>query len=155
MAKPLKFRYVHEIAGSFVLLVLILGIAAFIMTWRAQGWLERTYEITLVCPEEGSLGLTEGSTIEMPGFTTHSSSFSVLATNCKAAVLTLFYLLVPQKHGTCHDFFQSRLETTASGNGLRNDFMDFLFVDIGHISTKSKCQEMLHQRCGELLTFKF
>ncbi len=67
MAKPLKFRYVNEIVGSFVLLVLILTIAALVMTWQAQGWFERTYEVTLICPKEGSLGLTEGSTIEILG----------------------------------------------------------------------------------------
>jgi phospholipid/cholesterol/gamma-HCH transport system substrate-binding protein len=58
---------VNELAGTFVLLVLAGAVTAFVMTWKARGWFERTYELTLKCPPEGSLGLTEGSAVEILG----------------------------------------------------------------------------------------
>ena len=67
MAKPFKFRYVNEIVGTFVLVILALAVAGFVLAWRAQGWFEKTYTLTLRC-EEGSLGLTEGSVVEILGF---------------------------------------------------------------------------------------
>jgi phospholipid/cholesterol/gamma-HCH transport system substrate-binding protein len=67
MARPFKFRYVNELAGAFVLIVLALGITGFVATWHAQGWFESTYELTLVCPAEGSFGITEGSAVEILG----------------------------------------------------------------------------------------
>ncbi len=65
MKKPFKFRYVNEIVGAFVLLVLFLVIAGIIITGRAQGWFEPSYEIRAEFPEEGTMGLRRGSEIRV------------------------------------------------------------------------------------------
>ncbi len=66
MSKPFKFRYVNEIVGLFVLLVLVLLITGIVLTGRAQGWFEPTYEIRVEFPEEeGSMGLRRGSEIRV------------------------------------------------------------------------------------------
>lgn len=65
MKKPFKFRYVNEIVGGFVLLVLFLLIAGIIITGRAQGWFEPTHELRVEFPEEGSMGLRRGSEVRV------------------------------------------------------------------------------------------
>ena len=65
MKKPFKFRYVNEIVGAFVLLVLFLVILGIIVTGRAQGWFEPTYEIRAEFPEEGTMGLRRGSEVRV------------------------------------------------------------------------------------------
>ncbi len=65
MKKPFKFRYVNEIVGTFVLLVLALLIAGIVVTGRAQGWFEPTYEIRAEFPEEGTMGLRRGSEVRV------------------------------------------------------------------------------------------
>jgi len=67
MTKPFKFRYVNEIAGAFVLLVIGLFIVGIILTGRAQGWFERFQTISIVFPVEGSAGLQKGAAVEMLG----------------------------------------------------------------------------------------
>jgi len=61
--KPFKFRYVNEITGVFVLLIVALLIAGVILAGRAQGWFEAHSRLTLLFPEEGSLGVQEGTRI--------------------------------------------------------------------------------------------
>ena len=63
MSKPFKFRYVNEITGTFVLLVVALLIAGVIVAGHAQGWFRPEYRITLLFPPEGSLGVQEGTRI--------------------------------------------------------------------------------------------
>ena len=58
MAKPFKFRYVNEIVGSFVLVVLGLAIAGFVLTWKAQGWFERAYKLFRVHHDSMGVFLT-------------------------------------------------------------------------------------------------
>lgn len=65
MKKPFKFRYVNEIVGAFVLLVLFLLIAGIIITGRAQGWFEPTYEIRAEFPDEGTMELRRGSEVRV------------------------------------------------------------------------------------------
>jgi phospholipid/cholesterol/gamma-HCH transport system substrate-binding protein len=67
MTKPFKFRYVNEIAGAFVLLVVGLFIVGIILTARAQGWFDRYYTISILFPVEGTSGLQDGARVEMLG----------------------------------------------------------------------------------------
>lgn len=69
MSKPFKFRYVNEIVGSFVLLVVAALITGIILIGHAQDWFEPEYEIRLDFPEEGSLGLQRGSEVQVLGAT--------------------------------------------------------------------------------------
>ncbi len=69
MSKPFKFRYVNEIVGTFVLLVVAALIAGIILAGRAQDWFEPVHEIRLEFPEEGSLGLQRGAEIQILGAT--------------------------------------------------------------------------------------
>lgn len=69
MSKPFKFRYVNEIVGGFVLLVLAALVAGIILAGRAQDWFEPVYEIRLDFPEEGSLGLQRGAEVQILGAT--------------------------------------------------------------------------------------
>lgn len=65
MKKPFKFRYVNEITGVFVLLALLILIAAIVVTGRAQGWFEPTIELRAEFPLEGTMGLRRGSEIRV------------------------------------------------------------------------------------------
>lgn len=65
MKKPFKFRYVNEIVGIFVLLVVVVLIAGIIIAGRAQGWFEPIYEVRSIFPEEGSMGLRPGSEVRI------------------------------------------------------------------------------------------
>jgi phospholipid/cholesterol/gamma-HCH transport system substrate-binding protein len=65
MKKPFKFRYVNEIVGGFVVLVLFLLVAGIVLTGRAQGWFEPVYLIRAAFPEEGSMGLRPGSEVRV------------------------------------------------------------------------------------------
>jgi phospholipid/cholesterol/gamma-HCH transport system substrate-binding protein len=63
MSKPFKFRYVNEITGAFVLLVVALLVAGVILAGHAQGWFTPQYRLTLRFPPEGSLGVQEGTRV--------------------------------------------------------------------------------------------
>ncbi len=66
MSKPFKFRFVNEIVGFFVLLVLALVIAGIVFAGRAQGWFEPTHEVRVEFPDaEGSMGLRPGSEVRV------------------------------------------------------------------------------------------
>lgn len=67
--KPFQFRYVNEIVGGFVLLVIALLIAAVFVAGRAQGWFEPVYRIPLDFPPQGSLDLQVGSPVQILGTT--------------------------------------------------------------------------------------
>ncbi len=65
MKKPFKFRYVHELVGSFVLLVLLAVIVAVLLAGRAQGWFEPTHEVRVEFSEEGTFGLRRGAEVRV------------------------------------------------------------------------------------------
>lgn len=67
MSKPFKFRYVNEIVGTFVLLVMLALVAGIILAGRAQDWFEKVHEIQLILPVEGSLGLQKGAEVQILG----------------------------------------------------------------------------------------
>ena len=69
MNKPFKFRYVNEIVGGFVLLVLLALISGILLAGRAQDWFEKEYRIRLDFPDEGSLGIQKGAEVQILGAT--------------------------------------------------------------------------------------
>ena len=50
MAPPFKFRYVNEIAGFFVLVVVLLFAAGIVLAGRAQGWFEKEHSVSFFLP---------------------------------------------------------------------------------------------------------
>ncbi len=61
-----KFRYANEITGAFVMLAVVLFVAAVVLTGRSQQWLEGTFELqTLFGTEEGAYGLQEGNEVKV------------------------------------------------------------------------------------------
>jgi phospholipid/cholesterol/gamma-HCH transport system substrate-binding protein len=69
MPKPFKFRYVNEIVGSFVLVVVLVLASGIILAGKAQDWFIEEHEYILDLPPEGSLGLKRGSDVEILGTT--------------------------------------------------------------------------------------
>jgi len=67
--KPFQFRYVNEIVGVFVLLVVALLVAAVVLAGRAQGWFEPVHRLHIDFPPEGSLNLQQGSPVQILGAT--------------------------------------------------------------------------------------
>ena len=67
MAKKFKFRYVNEIVGGFVLLVVFLLLAGVLVAGHAQHWFEAMYEINLRFPPEGSMDLQKGAEVMLLG----------------------------------------------------------------------------------------
>lgn len=67
MPKPFKFRYVNEITGGFVLLVIAAVIAGVFVAGRAQKWFEPIHEVEVVFPPEGSFDLQRGAEVRILG----------------------------------------------------------------------------------------
>ncbi|HOU20786.1 MAG: MCE family protein [Kiritimatiellae bacterium] len=67
MPKKFKFRYVNEIVGGFVLLVVLLLLAGVLVAGHAQHWFESVYEINLNFPPEGSMDLQKGGEVMLLG----------------------------------------------------------------------------------------
>lgn len=67
MAKKFKFRYVNEIVGAFVLLVVLLLLAGVLVAGRAQKWFDPMQEISLDFPPEGSMELQKGAEVMLLG----------------------------------------------------------------------------------------
>ena len=69
MAKPFKFRYVNEIVGTFVLLIVALLVAGIIFAGHAQDWFTPVKRYNVDFPVEGSLGIQKGAPVEILGTT--------------------------------------------------------------------------------------
>ena len=72
MAKKFKFRYVNEIVGGFVLLVILLLLAGILVAGRAQHWFEGSAVLQLKLPQEeghgeGFMGLKKGAEVILLG----------------------------------------------------------------------------------------
>ncbi|MBU0678159.1 MAG: MCE family protein [Verrucomicrobia bacterium] len=67
MTQPLKFRYVNEIVGGFILLVLIVLLAGIYLAGKAQGWFEPTLILRTQFHEDGAFGLKEGAEVHVLG----------------------------------------------------------------------------------------
>ncbi|MDH5535485.1 MAG: MlaD family protein [Betaproteobacteria bacterium] len=67
MPKPLKVRRVNEIVGLFILLALAISIAALVFGPRTKQWFTRSQALVIHLPPEGSLGLRQGSDVQILG----------------------------------------------------------------------------------------
>src|SRR6185437_3190485 len=67
MATPFRFRHVHETAGIFVLGTVAVAITIVAITGHAQRWFQPVRRLTIILPEEGSLGLRVGSEVFILG----------------------------------------------------------------------------------------
>lgn len=62
-----KFRRVHEITGTFVLVVLAVLIAAVVWTGRSQRWFKSSVPLRIILPEDGAAGIRQGSEVYFLG----------------------------------------------------------------------------------------
>jgi phospholipid/cholesterol/gamma-HCH transport system substrate-binding protein len=67
MADRFKFRRVHEITGTFVLLVVAVLIAAVVWTGHSQRWFKSRVTLQIVLPEAGAAGIRQGSEVYFLG----------------------------------------------------------------------------------------
>lgn len=67
MTRPFKFRYVNEIVGVFVLLILAALIAAVLAAGAIQGWRDERREYVIVLPADVPTGLRNGSDVQIFG----------------------------------------------------------------------------------------
>ena len=63
--KPFKFRYVNEIVGSFVLMIVLLLIITIVLVGHAQEWFVPKHEIYIHFPTKGTAGLKKGADVEI------------------------------------------------------------------------------------------
>ena len=62
-----KFRRVNEITGTFVLIVLMLLIAAVVWTGRSQRWFKSSVTLKIILPADGAAGIRQGSEVYFLG----------------------------------------------------------------------------------------
>ena len=67
MQEHFKFRHVHAITGTFVLVVLGVLIAALVFAGRSQRWFIGNVNLRIVLPEEGAAGIRQGSEVYFLG----------------------------------------------------------------------------------------
>lgn len=67
MSKPFKFRYVNELTGIFVIVIVALLVVGVLFAGRAQRWFEPVYELRIVFPPQGTFGLQKGAEINILG----------------------------------------------------------------------------------------
>lgn len=67
MEERFKFRHVHAITGTFVLVVLGVLVAALVFTARSQRWFIGNVTLRIVLPEEGAAGIRQGSEVYFLG----------------------------------------------------------------------------------------
>ena len=67
MPKPLKVRRVNEIVGLFVLIGVAIAMAAVFLGPHTRGWFMPTRTLAIQLPPEGSLGLRQGSDVQILG----------------------------------------------------------------------------------------
>src|SRR3954447_21279013 len=67
MEERFKFRHVHAITGTFVLVVLGVLIAALVFAGRSQRWFISNVTLRIVLPEEGAAGIRQGSEVYFLG----------------------------------------------------------------------------------------
>src|SRR5580765_1138702 len=67
MKKRFQFRHVNEITGTFVILVLVVLLAALVWTGRSQRWFKSNVTLRIVLPEAGAAGIRQGSEVYFLG----------------------------------------------------------------------------------------
>lgn len=66
-SRGILLRYANEAVGAFLLLAVIIFVAALLQTGRLREWLEPSINIKVVLPQEGLFGLSEGASVEIIG----------------------------------------------------------------------------------------
>lgn len=67
MAERFKFRYVNQLIGTIVILVVVLAVISVFVAARSQKWFEQNYKLRVLLPESGSHGLRNGSEVLLQG----------------------------------------------------------------------------------------
>jgi len=67
MEERFKFRHVHAITGTFVLVVLGVLIVALVFAGRSQRWFIGNVTLRIVLPEAGAAGIRQGSEVYFLG----------------------------------------------------------------------------------------
>jgi phospholipid/cholesterol/gamma-HCH transport system substrate-binding protein len=67
MKQRFKFRHVNEITGIFVLLVVVVLIAALVWAAYSQRWFRGTVTLRIILPEAGAAGIRQGSEVYFLG----------------------------------------------------------------------------------------
>jgi phospholipid/cholesterol/gamma-HCH transport system substrate-binding protein len=67
MKQRFKFRHVNEITGIFVILIVVVLIAAIVWTGYRQRWFRGTVTLRIVLPEAGAAGIRQGSEVYFLG----------------------------------------------------------------------------------------
>jgi phospholipid/cholesterol/gamma-HCH transport system substrate-binding protein len=67
MEERFKFRHVHAITGTFVLVVVVALIAALVLAGRSQRWFIGNVTLRIVLPEDGAAGIRQGSEVYFLG----------------------------------------------------------------------------------------
>jgi phospholipid/cholesterol/gamma-HCH transport system substrate-binding protein len=67
MLRSPKFRYTNEAVGLFVLITILLFVAALLYSGQIRKWFDPGESLKVVMPEEGLFGLSEGSSVEILG----------------------------------------------------------------------------------------
>lgn len=66
MKQQFKFRHADEIAGTFVILAMILLVVGVVLTGRSQGWFDGSFKLHVVFDsQDGSFGLQEGAVVQV------------------------------------------------------------------------------------------
>lgn len=65
--EPFKFRFVNEITGIFVLLVIAVLIAVVVWTGRSQRWFKGNVTLGITLPAAGAAGIRQGSEVYFLG----------------------------------------------------------------------------------------
>jgi phospholipid/cholesterol/gamma-HCH transport system substrate-binding protein len=67
MERRFQFRHVNEITGTFVIVVVLVLIAAVVWTGRSQRWFKSNVTLRIVLPEAGAAGIRQGSEVYFLG----------------------------------------------------------------------------------------
>jgi phospholipid/cholesterol/gamma-HCH transport system substrate-binding protein len=67
MAERFKFRHVHAITGTFVLIAVGVLIAALLFAGRSQRWFIGNVTVRIILPEAGAAGIRQGSEVYFLG----------------------------------------------------------------------------------------
>ena len=67
MEERFKFRHVNAITGTFVLVIVVVLIAAIVLAGRSQRWFRDNVTLRIVLPETGAAGIQQGSEVYFLG----------------------------------------------------------------------------------------
>ncbi len=67
MTERFKFHRVHEITGTFVLVIIALLVGGLIWTGHSQRWFKSNVTLRIILPEDGAAGIRQGSEVYFLG----------------------------------------------------------------------------------------